>query len=65
MEAIAPLLEKVMHCLEFEEFEPGTSAVGQRKPHVGQKEITQSSHLEKRPRVRFKRETLWLGLPNM
>jgi hypothetical protein len=66
MEAIAPLLEKIMHCLEFEEFEPGTSGVGQRKLNVGQKEITQSSHLGKlRPRVRFKREALWRGLIRM
>ena len=68
MEAIAPLLEKIMNCLEFEEFELGTSGVnfGQRKFNVGHKEMTQSLHPGKcRPRVRFKREALWIGLPNM
>jgi len=69
MEAIAPLLEKVMHCLEFEEFDPRTSSAGYVGPirlTVGHKEITQPSHLGKlRPRVRYKREVLWLGLPNM
>ncbi|KAG0553297.1 hypothetical protein KC19_12G000100 [Ceratodon purpureus] len=60
MESIAPLLEKIMHCLEFEEFELGTSGVGQMNVNAG---ITQSSHVGKlRPRVRFKREALWRGL---
>lgn len=69
MEAIAPLLEKVMHCLEFEEFErraSGLGSVGQTKLTVGYREINQISHPEKsRPRVCYKREALWLGLPNM
>lgn len=69
MEAIAPLLEKVMHCLEYEEFELRTSGagfVGQIKLTIGDKGITQSTHVGTlRPRVRYKRDALWLGLPNM
>jgi len=69
MEAIAPLLEKIMYRLEFEEFNPRTSAtgfVGQIKLTDGHKEITQPSQFGKsRPRVQYKREVLWLGLPNM
>lgn len=69
MEVIAPLLEKVMHCLENEDFDSrtlGAGYVGQIKLTIGNKGTTQSSEVRpSRPRVRYDREILWLGLPNM
>lgn len=69
MEAIAPLLDKVMHCLEYEEFDSRTSGAGyvaQINLTIGNKGSTQSSEVgPSRPRVRYNREALWLGLPNM
>lgn len=58
MEAILPLIEKVMHCLEYDIFDSVTAATGSRQGAMVSKG-------KSRPRVGFTREALWLGLPIM
>lgn len=58
MEAILPLIEKVMHCLEYDIFDSVTAAT---RPS----QVALAPEGKSRPRVGFTREALWLGLPIM